>query len=233
MKKIGIVGGLGPEATVEYYKEITGYFNKAANGEDIHYPDIVIYSLDMWGFLKLFDNKKFDEAVELIVKCLDKLKMAGADFAVISANTPHLLFNQIQAISKIPLISIVDCVREKAVNLGVKRCGLFGTRFTMKADFYKNNFHKNGIEVFSPGEDEIEFINHKLFSEIELGIFREETKNELLDIVKKMIHRNKIDSLILGCTEFPLIFRNEKYFDIPFLNTVRIHVDKIISECLA
>jgi aspartate racemase len=103
----------------------------------------------------------------------------------------------------------------------------------MKADFYKNTFHKSGIEVISPNEKEIEFIHEKLFSEIELGIFKDETKKSLLEIVQNMKDKHHIDSLILGCTEFPLIFRDEKYLDIPFLNTTRIHVEKIIKECLS
>jgi aspartate racemase len=168
-----------------------------------------------------------------MVSRIDSLKTAGADFVAISANTPHLLFNQYQAKTNIPLISIVECCRQHALKMRLKRCGLLGTRFTMKADFYKNSFHKSGIEVISPGAEDIELINERLFSEIELGIFREETKQELLTIVKKMKVQHKIDSVILGCTEFPLIFKEEKYFDIPFLNTTRIHVERIIKECLA
>lgn len=233
MKKIGIIGGLGPEATVDYYKEIIGYFNSINANGNLNYPEIIIYSVNMGEFLQYFIDKEFDKAVNYMVNRIERLKDSGADFAAISANTPHLLFNQYQAKTKIPLISIVECCREQAFKLGLKRCALLGTKFTMKADFYKNSFHKSGIEVISPNELEIEFINEKLFSEIELGIFKEETKQELLVIVQKMKKQHKIDSVILGCTEFPLMFKDEKYFDIPFLNTTRIHVEGIIKECLA
>jgi len=232
MKKIGLIGGLGPEATVDYYKEIIGYFNHNSDNGNINYPEIIIYSVNMYEFLELFNEKKFEQATDYIVSFLDRLKAAGADFAAITANTPHLLFKQFQAKTKIPLISIVECCRDRAVEMNLKRCGLFGTKFTMKADFYKNTFHKSGIEVISPNEKEIEFIHEKLFSEIELGIFKDETKKSLLEIVQNMKDKHHIDSLILGCTEFPLIFRDEKYLDIPFLNTTIIHVEKIIKECL-
>jgi aspartate racemase len=232
MKKIGIIGGLGPEATIDYYREIIGFFNNNPSNGKIIYPEIIIYSVNMWEFLQLLTEKKFEQATDFIVNYLNKLKDAGADFAIISANTPHLLFNQYKAKTDIPLISIVECCRKRAVDNGLKRCGLLGTKFTMKADFYKNSYHKNGIEVFSPDEKEIELINEKLFTEIELGIFKDETKKMILDIVQRMKDRHHIDSVILGCTEFPLIFKEEKYLEIPFLNTTRIHVEKIIQECL-
>ena len=230
MKKIGIIGGLGPEATIDYYKEIINIFNDVPGQHNN--PDIIIYSVNMWEFLRLLNEKKFEEATDFMVYYLSKLKAAGANFAAITANTPHLLFNSIKLKSGLPLISIVESCKERAIQMGLKRCGLFGTKFTMKADFYKNSFQKSGIEIISPNEKEIVQINEKLFSELELGIYTEETKSFLLNVVEEMIKKYKIDSLILGCTEFPIMFRNDDYLGIPFLNTTRLHVNKIVEWCM-
>ncbi len=116
--------------------------------------------------------------------------------------------------------------------MGLKRPGLFGTGFTMNASFYQDVFKKHGINVFVPDKEDKEIVNYKLFSEIELGIFKDETLGLLIEIIEKMIREQQIDSLILGCTEFPLIFTKSHYAGIPMLNTTRIHVNEIIKYCL-
>ncbi|HKJ43029.1 MAG TPA: amino acid racemase, partial [Sunxiuqinia sp.] len=130
----------------------------------------------------------------------------------------------------IPLISIVDTTLEKARELGLKKCGLVGTIFTMEASFYQDTFKKQGIEIVTPNQQEKDFINDKLFKELELGIFKEETKTDLLKIFEDFKRREGVDSLILGCTEFPVMFTEKEYLGIPFLNTTRIHVEQIIEK---
>lgn len=232
MKTIGIVGGLGPEATIDYYKEMISGFNEINREGSLNYPEIVIYSVNMSKFIGFLDKDMYPEAAGYISASVNKLKDAGADFAAISANTPHLLFREIQSKSKLPLISIVEACAEKAAQIKVKKCGLLGTRFTMNATFYKEAFAAYDIDVVSPDPSQIEFINRKLFTELEVGVFREETKSYFLKIIEEMKARDGIDSVILGCTEFPIMFTEEEYLGIPFLNTTRIHVNKIIRECI-
>jgi len=232
MKTIGILGGLGPEATIDYYKEIIKGFNAINREGSLNYPEIVIYSVNMSRFIGLLNKEMYPEASDYIASCINKLKDAGADFAAISANTPHLLFREIQSKSKLSLISIVETCAERAAQIKVKKCGLLGTRFTMNATFYKEVFAKRAIDVISPDASQIEFINGKLFTELEVGVFKEETKSYFLKIIEEMKIRDEIDSVILGCTEFPIMFTEEAYLGIPFLNTTRIHVSKIIRECL-
>ena len=232
MKTIGIVGGLGPEATSNYYKEIIGRFNEINGNGSLNYPEILIYSVNMSQFIGYMNDKQYTKAVDYLSIILKRLKDAGADFAAISANTPHLLFDEIQAKSPLPLISIVEAVKDVATARKLKTTGLIGTRFTMNATFYQDIFRKAGISVVTPNESEIEIINEKLFCEIELGIYKDDTKRLLLDIVQGIIRRNNIDSLILGCTEFPIMFTEAEYLGIPFLNTTRIHVNAIVEESL-
>jgi aspartate racemase len=230
MKTIGIVGGLGPEATIDYYKEMINLVNGRNERGNLTYPEIIIYSVNMARFIGYLDAKDYSAAVSYISGCISRLEYAGADFAAISANTPHMFFNDIQQRVHIPLISIVETCLKKARHLGLKRCGLFGTRFTMNADFYQQVFEPEGIRILVPEKKEIDRINELLFTELELGIFKDSTRMELLDIVQKMKEVHRIDALILGCTEFPIMFTEEHYLGIPFLNTTRIHAEEIIRQ---
>lgn len=230
MKKIGIIGGLGPEATVDYYKEIINAF-KSENG-DLNYPEIIVYSVNMWEFIEMIKAKKYDDATGYLLERIKNLKNAGADFAAISANTPHLLFDRLNELSPIPLISIVEATCIESIKKGYKHAGLFGTGFTMEASFYSNVFKKQNIDIILPGKEDKELINYKLFSEIELGIFNDDTRKILIDIIEKMVQEQHIDSLILGCTEFPLILKDSFYAGVPMLNTTKIHVDAIVKYCL-
>lgn len=230
MKKIGIIGGIGPESTLDYYRGIVAAFRERIGG--MHYPDIIIYSADLTELLEILEAKAPDKLVEWLLARVWALHRAGAEFAVIASNTPHVVFDEVVKRSPLPLLSIVEATCGKAENLGVKRPGLLGTRFTMQADFFQKPFHERGMAVVVPSADEQQFIHEKLFSEIELGIIKEETREGLLSIVKKMIERDAIDSLILGCTELPLILP-ERAYGIPFLNTTAIHIESIVRYCLA
>jgi aspartate racemase len=227
MKTIGIIGGLGPEATVDYYNLIIEAFKSG----DLSYPEIIIYSVNMAEFIGLMKEKRYDEAVDKMVEKAESLKRAGAEFAAITANTPHMLFDRIQERSPLPLISIVKATRDECERQGLKRPGLMGTGFTMNGTFFQDVFIENGIEVVMPDEGDKVIINQKVFSEIELGIFRDDTRQLLIDITDKMVHEQNIDSMILGCTELPLILTETEYAGIPMLNTTKIHVDAIASHC--
>ena len=232
MKTIGLIGGLGPEATLDYYREMIGLVAEKNNNESFNYPEIIVYSVNMETFIGRLRRKDYSGAAGYLSGCINKLAAAGAEFAAISANTPHLLFSEIQNSVSIPLISIVEACRKRAEQMGVKRCALLGTKFTMIASFYSEVFAKSNIDVFSPGEKEIERINELLFTEMEHGIFKDSSRLEILEIVQKMIDSQNVDAVILGCTEFPILFREKEYLGLPFLYTTRIHVEEIIDRSM-
>src|SRR6266576_3167206 len=128
MKTVGIIGGIGPESTIAYYRSIIVSYLKRKN--DGGYPSIIINSIDLRKLLDLVEANDLDAVIGYVVSELEKLARAGADFGAISSNTPHIVFDQIRRRSPIPLISIVDTTCEVAGGLGVKKPGLFGTRFT-------------------------------------------------------------------------------------------------------
>ena len=229
MKTIGIIGGLGPESTVDYYKEIIAAFH--ARYDEMVYPEIIIYSVNIDEFMKFVETKNWSGLSEWLLEKISSIHRAGAQFAVIASNTPHIVFDEIKSKSPIPLLSIVEETCNKAQEMDLKNVGLMGTKLTMEADFYKKPFVSKGMSVVVPSEEEQQFIHHKLFSEIELGIFKDPTREKLLAIAKRMVDEEGVDALILGCTELPLILTQSEY-GIPFLNTTAIHCESIIKQCL-
>jgi aspartate racemase len=195
------------------------------------YPEVIIFSVNIDEFMRFVETKNWPGLSEWLLEKISSIHRAGAQFAVIASNTPHIVFDEIKSNSPIPLLSIVEETCNKAQEMDLKNVGLMGTKLTMEADFYKKPFISKGMSVVVPSEKEQQFIHHKLFSEIELGIFKDSTREELLAIAKRMVDEEGIDALILGCTELPLILTQSKY-GIPFLNTTAIHCESIIKYCL-
>ena len=138
MKTVGIIGGIGPESTVEYYRFIIdGYRNRKTDGS---YPSIVVNSIDLNKLIGWMNAGELNAAADYLSVEIEKLARAGVDFAVLAANTPHIVFDEIRERTQLPLISIVEAARDKAQDLRMKRLGLFGTRFTMQGRFYPEVF---------------------------------------------------------------------------------------------
>ncbi|MGZ8844740.1 MAG: aspartate/glutamate racemase family protein [Pyrinomonadaceae bacterium] len=229
MKTVGIVGGIGPESTIEYYRFIIeGYREGQPDGS---YPSIVINSVDLNRLVKWINAGELEPFTDYLVAGVRRLEEAGADFAVLAANTAHIVFDQISERSEIPLISIADTCYERAHSLGLKRLGLLGTRFTMEAKFYPEVFARGGLTIVTPNEAERTLINEKYFGELLKNVFLPETRDQLLDIINRMKERDAIDGVILGGTELPLILRDAQC-DLPFLDTTKIHVERIVEELL-
>jgi aspartate racemase len=227
MKQIGIIGGLGPESTVDYYKRIIELLRVDGS---LAAPEIIIYSVNLEEVLALVSRQEWNSLIYLLVAKIKALHRAGADFAAISANTPHIVFDEVQAKSPIPLLSIVTATLNKTKELGLKKVGLLGTKFTMEANFFSPPFSAQGISVVVPASGDQDYIHDKLMHEIELGIITDETRKGLLAVIERMIALEKIDAVILGCTELPLIL-DKSAFAIPFLNTTAIHVESIVNYC--
>ena len=229
MKTNVIIGGLVPEYTIDYYKGIIRAFQE--QHADLAYPEIIIFSANLNRLLEMVENKEWNKLTDWLADRVGALYHAGAEFAVIGSNTPHIVFDEVKSKSPIPLLSIVEETCRRAESLGLKKLGLMGTKFTMESDFFQKPFYNIGMSVVVPEEEDQQLIHEKLFSEIELGIIKDSTRNDLLSIVRRMIDKEAIDSLILGCTELPLILDKDEY-GIPFLNTTAIHTDSIVEYCI-
>lgn len=227
MKTVGVIGGIGPESTIEYYRHlIAAYRNLKPDGS---YPAIIINSINLRAALDLVEADELEKLAELFAGEIQKLVRAGASVALLAANTPHIVFDEIQAQSPIPLVSIVEATCEAAKSLGLKRLGLFGTRFTMQGNFYPHVFSKTDIALLTPQADEQAFIHEKYMGELVKGIILPDTRQRLLAIVDRMKQQEGIDGLILGGTELPLILGDVTDQGIPFLDTTKIHAQAIAA----
>lgn len=228
MKKIGLVGGLGPESTLEYYRNIIASFRESY--EQTGFPEIVIDSLDLKNFTSLVERGKWEAIIQLISIRCEILRRCGAEIGAMASNTPHAVFDAIQAKTDLPLLSIVTATCDYARTLNVRALCLLGTRFTMTSDYYQDEFDKYNMRLTTPEPGEIERIQHILFKEIELGIIKDRSRNELLDIISRIRKESGVEGVILGCTELPLIL-SQKDMTIHCINPLQIHVDALVREC--
>ncbi len=182
--------------------------------------------------MDLITAGEFARVAEYLVAELTRLAKAGADFGLLSANTAHIVFDEVQRQSPIPLISIVQATCDAAKLRGLKKLGLFGTRFTMQGRFYPEIFSREGIALVTPNEREQAYIHEKYMGELVNGAFLPETRERLLAVVNALQEREGIEGLILGGTELPLILRDAAT-DIPFLDTTKIHVESAVAQLLS
>lgn len=231
MKVLGIVGGIGPDSTIDYYRSIILQYRQAvADGAS---PALVIRSVDVNVLVKLMSGARYPEVVTYLSTAIASLAAAGADFAIISANTPHIVFDELQTLSAIPLLSIVEATCQAAKALELHRLGLIGTRFTMKADFYPRVFAKRGIELILPSDDEQDYIHGIYIGELLNGKFLPDTRERLCKIVERMVHDHGIQGAILAGTELPLLLDGVSgVAGVPFLDTTQIHVQAAVEELL-
>jgi aspartate racemase len=230
MRKIGIVGGLGPESSIEYYRIIIELYRKKKRDEGS--PELIIYSLNIKDMIDLVEYGKWDMLVNVLVNAVQSLAKVGAEVAIIAANTPHAVYERIKAKSPIPMLSIVEETFQVVEHQGLTRVGLLGTKTTMTHDFYPKVFAKGGINIVIPGKRSQEYIHNKLMTELQFGRIVKDTKNRFLAIIEKMVEQNKIQGVILGCTELPLILKKDE-FGIPFFNTTKIHAEAALSYSLS
>ena len=231
MKTLGIIGGLGPESTVDYYERIIALYRERTR--DGSYPRFIIISVDLKKGLDFMEAGDLAGMAAYLLDGIDKLVRAGADFGLISANTPHIVFDDVASKSPIPLISIVEATCAAAKTRKLQRLALFGTRYTMQGKFYVNLFSRQGIELLVPEPNDQDYIHDKYMNELVPGRFLAETRAGLLAIVDRMKAKSDIDGVILAGTELPLILRDPDYNGIPFLNTTEIHCEATVTEMLS
>jgi len=231
MKTVGIVGGLGPESTIDYYRSIISVYRRRVT--DGSYPSIIIISLDVDKALRLVSSNHLEQLAEYLAASIRKLSDAGADFALLSANTPHVVFNEVRRLSPLPLISIVEATCQEVKRRGLKSVGLLGTRFTMSGRFYPEIFEKQDIALVPPSLEEQAYIHDKYVNELVNGVFLPETRNRLQEIIATQKQRDRVEGVILAGTELPLVLCAESVEGLPLLDTTQIHVNAAVSEMLS
>ncbi len=228
---VGIVGGIGPESTVDYYRRILAEHGARSSEAGYHRTHVVINSINMARMVELVESESYEELLDLLDREVRRLAGAGVDVAAVAANTPHIVFDRLKRRSPIPLISIVEETAREANRLGLETVGLFGTRFTMQGGFYQEVFSDYGVRVVVPQPDEQDYIHERYVTELVNGVFLESTRAWLTAIVGTMKERDAVQGVVLGGTELPLILTDDSAFGIPYLNTTAIHVTALV-DCM-
>lgn len=229
-RRIGILGGISHESTVVYYQRLLS--NYYARFHSAYYPEIIIYSLDFQRFTDLEDTGDMVGYVDYIVAGLDALAAAGAEVALMAANSPHAVLEQVAMRITLPMLSIVEVTAQAAADAGAKRLLLLGIKFTMQAGFYEKVCARYGIEVVTPVEADQDALNRLIFEDLTLGHFGHAQRGELLAIIERAAQHEDFDGVILGCTELPLLLQQE-HTPILLFDTMALHVQAALDAALA
>jgi aspartate racemase len=231
MNRIGIIGGIGPESTIEYYRLIIQRYQERLRTRD--FPPVLINSINMMAMGELISQGQLAELTRFLLREIDRLGRAGASHVVLASNTPHLVFDELEKQSPVPLISII---RETCRHLhegGYTRVGLLGTKQTMAGDMYPREARRYGIQVHTPTPARQEYIHEKYLNELLYKDIRPDTQREFITIVRQLHSDSAIQALVLGGTELPFILNPENFPEISVINSAAVHVESIVSAILA
>jgi aspartate racemase len=226
MTILGMVGGIAPESTILYYRMLVdGYRRRVPDA----YPEILINSINLTRLLGLVGAGDRPGLIAYLGTEIQRLADAGAGLAFMASNTPHLVYDEVQARSPIPMVSIVEATADRAGSLGYTRLGLLGTRFTMEGSSYPSVMARRGITVQTPNPTDRDYVHRVYLGELALGIFRPETKAGLLAVIERL-HGAGVHAVILGGTELPLLLDAGLPSPVPLLDTTRLHVEAVLKE---
>lgn len=226
---IGILGGMSPESTITYYAHITRAYT--ARFGDFGYPEILIHSVNFQSFVEWQKQGRWAEAARAMADCLERLRLAGADFGLIATNTMHIVFDEVQAAVGMPLISIVDATAEAIRAARCRRVGLLGTQFTMQERFFRGGLERSGIDVLVPTPEDQVRVHSIIYDELCRGEVRSPSRAVFLEIIDSL-RAAGAEGVVLGCTEIPLLVKSADC-DLPLFNTTVIHADAALSRALA
>ena len=225
MKKIGLVGGTGPESTLMYYKELNSRIDYLTGGKEM--PDIAIESVNFRKAWDYVSGGKYRELSSYLSEKVNLLKQSGCEIITLTAGTMHIVYDEIEKNTYVSLVSIPKAVCDEALRREYRKVGLLGTMFTMEQDYMKKDLMSVGIDVFVPCKEDRELIAKRILEELEIGIVKKSTLQEFNAIIDRMRTQYGIESVILGCTELPLLL-SDTNAALPCLDSVDIHIRKLI-----
>jgi aspartate racemase len=224
---LGIVGGTGPESTIDYYRSLVATWRRRQ--PDGSYPRVLINSIEAGRLFASLGTADYAAAGADLGAAIAMLNAGGCQRALLASNACHLAFDRIDPPPSIPLIHIVDTARDAASRAGYRRLGLLGTRFVVESDLYPSRFAPAGMAIVVPTEEEREAVHAIYMGELLEGVVRDESRQALASVVGAMRDRDGIDAVILGGTELALILTDPTCAGIPVLNTAQTHVDAAVD----
>jgi aspartate racemase len=227
---VGIIGGIAPESTIDYYRRIIAACRERTG--DGSYPAILIDSIDLTKMLRLAATDR-EGLVSYLVDEVKRLQRAGAELGAFASNTPHLVFDEVQRASSIPLVSIVRAACDGATARGLRRVALLGTRFTMTGAFYPAVFDAANVSLVTPSPEEQEYVHDTYMNDLIAGRFEDPTRARFVRIIRGLKEREGIDGVVLAGTELPLLLRDVAIDGVEMLDTTALHVAAIVGRSLA
>ena len=228
-KSIGVLGGMGPEASANLYSKIIKYAqNEYGAVQDFDYPPVIIYSLPLFGFDEtgIVDEKLVKKQ---LIEGVKKLELAGCDIIIIACNTVHTYFDEMQASVKVPIFNIIEETKKRVEKLGYKKIGLFASESTNKLELYQKRFADSNIEIISPNPEQQQILN-RVIEHVMGGNQKIEDVILLKEIARDYI-RQGAEAIVMGCTEIPLAI-NQSHTDIKLFDTIEIIVQSAVDYSL-
>ena len=220
MKLIGLLGGMSWESTVEYYKIMNIEVQKRLGGHKS--AEVLIYSLNFEEIKDLHFKGDWDGVAKMLTERALLLEQAGANAIIICTNTMHLVADKVQKKISIPIVHIVNETGKKAKDANIKKIGLLGTKDTMEKPLYKNIFKNSfGIDMVTPSKEERIKINDIIYNELVFGKINQLSRQKFLEIITNLVNEGA-EGIILGCTEIPLLIKQEDV-TVPIFDTTLIH----------
>lgn len=226
---IGVLGGMGPEASANLYLKILRYSQDHYDAvQDSDYPPVIIDSLTLEGFDETGITNA--ESVERqLVDGVKKLEAAGCDLIIIGCNTVHVLYDRIQQAVSIPILNIVAETRDRVLAAGYRTVGLFASESTSRMHLYQGAFEAAGIRVIEPDEDQQRVMN-RVIEHVMGGNQKERDIIALKDVARDFVGHGA-EAIVLGCTEIPLAI-NQVHTDIKLFDTIEIIVESAVDFSL-
>lgn len=229
MKTIGLIGGMSWESSSEYYRIINQTVKEKLGNS--HSAKSLMLSVDFEEIKRLMLEDDWDKLKNIMVNAAIQLEKGGADFIVICTNTMHRLVEDIAEKTNLPVLHIADATALKVKEKNIRKVGLLGTKFTMEQDFYKKHLaEKHNLEVIVPNEEDRNTIHDIIFNELCLSQIKKSSKREYIRIINDL-KGNGVEGVILGCTEIPLLIKQEDV-SIPIFDTTRIHAETAVEFAL-
>lgn len=228
---LGIVGGVGPESTIDYYRSIIAEYRRRR--PDGGYPRVLVNSVDAGTVFPHMLAGEGEAVGDILLGAVRQLADAGAGVAAIASVATHIGFASLQPRSPIPLLSILDAICGAAVARGIRRPAVFGTRIATEGAFFAAPFERAGIALVRPDEPDRAWIHEMYMGELVRGEFRDESRTRLVEIATALRERDGIDALILAGTELPLLLRDPTVAGVPVLDPTRVHVDVLVDWLVA
>jgi aspartate racemase len=227
-RRIGILGGMSPESTVEYYLHITHTYTQRFG--DYAYPEIIVYSVSFQPYVDWPNQDRWDLVAQGLCEGARRLETAGAELIAIATNTMHLVFDEVQARVTVPMVSLLDAVGEAIRACGFRTVGLLGTRFTMERTFYQEALARRGIAVLVPPAEDRRFVNDVIYNELVAGQIRDEARRGFVEVIDGL-RAQGAQGVVLGCTEIPLLVQADDV-RVTLFDSTTIHAEAILNRAL-